>query len=287
MSSTRQDVRKSFTDATPFYAMVGMSDLAIAKLREMGSKAASDASKAANEAEKTMGELPARANSDVQKVVDGAKQVPSLALNQTLEMIAKAQEDYADLAARGHRVIKKGRANQPSPRELLQQAEDTLDKGREVTMKRAEKTLEMGRDTAEKYRDEAIDTMKHWREDPRSVVRELRSDAYGTMRFVRREADHALHEAEHFAGDMVEAMRHPQMPALRSMPKRRSPNEPKPKPRRVRVSRTAKTDVAAKPAASPTNKAGARKAPVKRTATAAAAPRKRAAKVTAPVAPES
>ncbi len=123
---------------TPIYVMLGASDLAVEKLRELGAKAAKDA-------EESIDGLQQKAGNDLAKVVEGAKQVPQLALNQALEMMARSRQHYTDLAERGRSVDLAGQAT-TTALGLMQQATDLVGRGRS----QAEHVVEQGRSQAER-----------------------------------------------------------------------------------------------------------------------------------------
>ncbi|SEV90086.1 Transcriptional regulator, contains XRE-family HTH domain [Austwickia chelonae] len=126
---------------TPIYVMLGASDLAVEKLRELGAKAAKDA-------EESIDGLQQKAGNDLAKVVEGAKQVPHLALNQALEMMARSRQHYTDLAERGRSVDLTGQAT-TTALGLMQQATDLVGRGRS----QAEHVVEQGRTEAERRVD--------------------------------------------------------------------------------------------------------------------------------------
>lgn len=137
--STTINVSKNATDPTaPLYAAIGSLDFAIEKLRDADSTLAKlrEASiKAAKDAGSTVDDLPHRV-SDVNKLLDDAKAVPSQALNQALEAVNKASSQFDEMAERGRDVVKKVNPD-GTARGLVHSAEEVLAKGRDAALKAA------------------------------------------------------------------------------------------------------------------------------------------------------
>ena len=104
------DIRKS----TPAMAVVGVTDLAVGKLRSA-------------RAELT----PAKLQADVQNL-------PLLAISKTLEAAGKAEETYGDLAARGKSLVNSVR-RRTATKDLLAQGRSTMTLGKAAvtTVRRA------------------------------------------------------------------------------------------------------------------------------------------------------
>ncbi len=116
-----EDLRKSID--TPFYAAVGMTDRAVELARE-----------ARERAEKLRGELTpevaqARATEEATKALGQVKELPALALNQSLVVAGRVAESYEELAHRGEDLLKRVRTQQ-STKDLLAQAEATMSLGK-------------------------------------------------------------------------------------------------------------------------------------------------------------
>ncbi len=122
------DIRRTVTDNSAVYVAVGVTDLAVEKVRDARDRAAA-ARVHFSVADLT--ELPGR-------VAGQAQQVPTLAFNRTLEIAGKAQESYDDLAERGEKLVKRLRT-QKSTQDLLAQAGTTvrLGKGAVTTARKA------------------------------------------------------------------------------------------------------------------------------------------------------
>ncbi len=134
-----QEIRKTVTDTTPVYAAVGVTDLAVEKVREARDRAIAARHRAvAARADLDVSALQDKAIKRAEKVAERVEHMPALALNQTLEAAGKAQETYAELAVRGHKLVERLR-NQKSTKDLLAQAGSTvsLGKGAVTTVRKA------------------------------------------------------------------------------------------------------------------------------------------------------
>lgn len=146
------DIRKTVTDTTPVYAAVGATDLAVEKVRDARARVI------AARADLDVSALQDKAVKRAEKAREQAQHMPALALNQTLEAAGKAQQTYADLAVRGHKLVKRLRS-QKATKDLFAQAGNTvsLGKGAVTTVRKAavdtqrvaKATLTTGRHEAE------------------------------------------------------------------------------------------------------------------------------------------
>ena len=127
--SVIEDLRKN-VDTTPFFAAVGATDLAVEKVREARLRADKARADLAVRAEKARVELstdlaPASVQARATKAVDDAKEIPALAINQTMVFGGKLTEAYDELAARGHKLVKRIQ-NQKATKDLVAQADTTV-----------------------------------------------------------------------------------------------------------------------------------------------------------------
>jgi len=122
------ELKKTVTDATPVYAVVGVTDLAAEKLRAARTQARTQAAAAG----KT---ITAVTPKTVQKQV---QDVPAVVLERSLELAGKAQGHYDAFAARGEELVKKIRTQKPT-QDLVAQAEQTvaIGKGAVTTVRKA------------------------------------------------------------------------------------------------------------------------------------------------------
>ncbi|HEX7460945.1 MAG TPA: hypothetical protein VF317_02070, partial [Dermatophilaceae bacterium] len=118
-----RDIRKSVTDTTPVYAAVGVTDLAVEKVRHARARAA--AARADFHVSVLQGEAVKRA----EKVAEQAQQIPAHALVQTREVAGKAHATYAELAVRGEKLVTRLR-DQKATKDLLAQAGHTVSLGK-------------------------------------------------------------------------------------------------------------------------------------------------------------
>jgi hypothetical protein len=156
------DIRKTVTDTTPVFAVVGLTDIAVEKVRDARVKATAvrvDLAPAA---------LQSKAQARVTEAAEQAQELPALALNRGLEIAGKAQETYETVAARGEKLVKRVRT-QKSTKDLLAQAEATfsLGKGAVTTVRKsatdiqrsAKATLTTGRKQAAVAADVIADSV--------------------------------------------------------------------------------------------------------------------------------
>lgn len=122
------DIRRTVTDTTPVFAAVGLTDLAVEKVRHARVKAVA-----------ARAELdPAKVQAAFEQGLEQGKELPALALNRGLVLAGKAQETYDAFAERGEKLVKRVRT-QKSTKDLIAQAEATfaLGKGAVTTMRKS------------------------------------------------------------------------------------------------------------------------------------------------------
>ncbi|NNM46916.1 hypothetical protein [Knoellia koreensis] len=126
------DIRKTVTDTTPVFYAVGLTDLAVEKIREAGDRAE------ARRAELKPAKLQAKAETAIDAATKQVKELPAVALNRSLELASKAQDEYETIAARGEKLVKRVRT-QKSTKDLIAQAEATfaLGKGAVTTARKS------------------------------------------------------------------------------------------------------------------------------------------------------
>ena len=110
---------KNTVDATPFFAAVGATDLAVEKVREARVRA--DKVRADFSADLAPAKVQARATT----LVDGVKEIPAVVLNETLVVGGKVAEGYDELALRGKNLVTRIR-NQKATKDLFAQAETSV-----------------------------------------------------------------------------------------------------------------------------------------------------------------
>ena len=127
-----QDLKKT-VDPTPFFAAVGATDLAVEKVRDARVRA---------EATRVRAEKLAN-DFDPTAIADQVKELPALALNQTLVVGGKVVEQYAGLATRGKGLVTRLRTQQAT-KDLVAQAETTVAqaKGAVTTARHAASEIE-------------------------------------------------------------------------------------------------------------------------------------------------
>jgi heparin binding hemagglutinin HbhA len=116
--SVIEDLRKT-VDTTPLFAVVGATDLAVEKVRDARVRAMKTRDAIATDL------APATVQARATKAADSVKEIPAVALNQTLVVGGKVAEGYDELAARGHQLVTRIR-NQKATQDLVAQAETTV-----------------------------------------------------------------------------------------------------------------------------------------------------------------
>jgi heparin binding hemagglutinin HbhA len=164
------DIRRTVTESTPVYVAVGVTDLAVEKVRDARERAA------AARANFSVTDLPAR-------VAGQAQQVPTQAFNRTLEIAGRAQESYDDLAERGEKLVKRLRT-QKATKDLIAQAETTVRLGRgavTTARKAATETQRAARATLTAGRHEAAAAVE-------TVAESVQDEAATSAEAVRKSA---------------------------------------------------------------------------------------------------
>jgi hypothetical protein len=172
-----KDIRKTATDPTPVYAAVGVTDLAIERVRKASARAA------AVRVDLDVSALQDKAVKRAEKVAEQAQQIPALAVSQTAEIAGKARETYTGLAVRGEKLVKRLR-NQKATKDLVAQAGSTisLSKGAVTTVRKA------ATDTQQAAKA-TLSTALHEAEFVvGAVTGSVRDDANATARTVRKSA---------------------------------------------------------------------------------------------------
>jgi heparin binding hemagglutinin HbhA len=132
LKKTTADLKKStahfkatLSDPKPLYAVAGVGDLAVAKLRELPTKVA-----------KLKSDLVGEEKSVQAKVTETVTSLPSDAMHLTARLgeladkgVKKADAEYAELATRGEAIVKKIRS-QKATQDLLTQAQNTVTRAR-------------------------------------------------------------------------------------------------------------------------------------------------------------
>lgn len=132
--SVMTDLRKSVTKNTPVYAVVGVTDLAVEKVREAQQRASETRIRVNVKA------LPTALQGKAQEAQVRAQQLPTEALTKALEAAGRAEETYEDLSARGKKLVDRI-ARQASTQELLNQGKLTISRSKAVvtTVRRGSK----------------------------------------------------------------------------------------------------------------------------------------------------
>jgi len=169
-----KEFRKTVTDANPVFAAVGVTDLAVERLRDARARAA------AARPDLSVSALQDKAVKGIEKVTEQVQQIPADVRSQSLEAAEAVQQTYADLAVRGHKLVTRLR-NQKSTQDLLAQAGSTVSLGKGAvttvrkaateTQRSAKATLTTGRDEAEAVRDAVVSSIHREADTTTKVVK--------------------------------------------------------------------------------------------------------------------
>ena len=118
-----KDIRKTVTDTTPVFAALGVTDLAVERLRDARARAA------AVRLDLDINVIQDRAAKRFEKVTEQVQQIPAQVRSQGAEVAGKARETYSGLAVRGEKMVKRVR-NQRSTKNLFAQAGNTVSVGK-------------------------------------------------------------------------------------------------------------------------------------------------------------
>lgn len=132
--ATATKIRKS-TEPTPLYALVGATDLAVEGVRhalvDAGRRQAEVQAQFEQQVEQLQAEL-AKRRTEVVKLFSEPKrlqaeleQVPGLVLGRTMEVAAKAETRYEELAERGKSLVERLRS-QKATQDLISQGKATI-----------------------------------------------------------------------------------------------------------------------------------------------------------------
>lgn len=129
------DLKKTVTDTTPVFVAVGVTDLAVEKVRDARAQAlAARGTVIAVDPKGLTQELTVQAEKAAKQVQD----LPAHLLNRSLEIAGKAQEQYDALATRGEKLVERIRT-QKSTKDLLGQVDQTVavSRGAVTTVRKA------------------------------------------------------------------------------------------------------------------------------------------------------
>lgn len=160
------ELKKTVSDATPVFAAVGITDLAVEKVRDARTQAV--AARKALTAVDPKG-LQVELSTQAEKAAKQVQGAPAVFLGRGLEIAGRAQEQYDALATRGEALVKKLR-DQKSTKDLLAQVDQTVAAGKGAvttarkavvsTQQSALATFTTGRKEAVKAADAIVDTIE-------------------------------------------------------------------------------------------------------------------------------
>ncbi|MBM6403131.1 hypothetical protein JQN72_02570 [Phycicoccus sp. CSK15P-2] len=119
------DLRKT-VDTTPLYAIAGVTDLAVEKVRGAQKRAETRSAEITKRAEAARADLsPSAVQARAERLAEQVKDLPALALNQGLVVSGRVTEGYEAFATRGKDVVGRIRT-QKSTQDLVAQAGTTV-----------------------------------------------------------------------------------------------------------------------------------------------------------------
>lgn len=160
------EIRKSVTDTTPLLAVVGATDLAVERVRDIDTAAIQA------------------------KVTNAVQLAPSHAVAAALEAAGRVESEYEALAARGKSVVERVRA-QKTAQELLDQGKATLSrtKAAVTTGRRSlDETFAAARDTVTIARKQVVGTVMETTEAVEAGSKATRAAAKKTTATARKRA---------------------------------------------------------------------------------------------------
>lgn len=217
-SQADRDMGKS--PLKPFYAVLGVSDLAVEKLVELGQKAAKDAEHGVDDLQLRADELQHRANRDVAKALKGAKQLPHEAVSQAKGAVAKGRRQYSALARRGKELNLPGQAANGAQGLVnlagrsRTEAEQAVGKSRHQASHLVEQGFQQASSVVEAGRQQAEHVMDQGRHEAERRLAEGRRVADRTRRAAAQQADKVVDQATHVVEAVTHAGRRP-VPAAR------------------------------------------------------------------------
>jgi len=182
------EIKKSVADATPVYAAVGATDLALHKVRGAQARAAHARHDLTPQA------LQKQASKRVDRLAQQLQDAPAQALNRGLELAGRAQGRYDELAERGEDLVRRIRA-QRATKELIAQVDQTVAAGKGAvttvrktvtgTRRSARATLTTGRNEAARTAADLVDTA---RADADTAAQSVKASATRTRTATKRTA---------------------------------------------------------------------------------------------------
>lgn len=201
---------KNTKPATPLFAVVGVTDLAVERAREARANADKAVADARVRADKVRAELAPAAFTkradEVQKragvVIEDVKALPAKALDQGVATIDQVTKGYEGLAVRGEKLVTRIK-NQKATKDLVEQAEVTLSlgKGAVTTARKAVldvrtsalATFTTGRQEAAHVAEIVVDTV---REDAEVAATDIKASAKRTRTAAKRTSTTATKAAK-------------------------------------------------------------------------------------------
>jgi len=179
------------TTSTPLFAVVGVTDLAVERVRAAAANASAVQAQFEARVSGVQADVAKRVTAfDPKALRSQAQEAPTKAAARALEVAGRAEAAYEELAERGKLLVDRVRS-QASTQDLVHQAGNTLSRGRAavtVARKAADETasailstLSVGRREAETFVDETV-------ADADTAVKHTQASATKTATTARKRA---------------------------------------------------------------------------------------------------
>jgi heparin binding hemagglutinin HbhA len=179
------------TTTNPLFAVVGVTDLAVERVRAAAAKAPAVQAQFEAKVSAVQADVEKRVNAiDTKALRSQAEEVPTRVAAVALEVAGKAEAAYEELAKRGKSLVERVRA-QPSTQDLVSQAGNTLSRGRAavtVARKAADETTSAIISTLNVSRREAEVVVQDTKVEVDTAVQKTETSAQKTATVARKRA---------------------------------------------------------------------------------------------------
>lgn len=179
MASVTAELKKTATDTG--YVFVGITDLAVERVRDAQARADARRSEIKN----------VRMDDELKKLQEKVQQLPTVALGVGVDAANKAEQALDDLAARGKSLVERIR-EQPSTKQMLRETQKTLSLGKaavNTVRNQTQETAEAAKETVAAADREATETLDEVRSTAHQSTKGTRNAAKRTAGTARRAAE--------------------------------------------------------------------------------------------------
>ena len=179
------------TTTNPLFAVVGVTDLAVERVRAAAAKAPAVQAQFEAKVSAVQADVEKRVNSiDAKALRSQAEEVPTRVAAVALEVAGKAEAAYEELSKRGKSLVDRVRS-QPSTQDFVHQAGNTLSRGRAavtVARKAADETTSAIRGTLTVGLREAEAVVEQTTVDVEAAAKTTEASAEKTATTARKRA---------------------------------------------------------------------------------------------------